>query len=73
MSQLTDVNAGKLPPGIRCPYCKGSLSDVRSNGERWWVHCYSCHLEFTIEPSRNPRPFRTPEDLMPEMERRNMK
>ena len=59
---LTNVHAGKLPPGIRCEHCKGTLSDIRSDGVRYWVHCYSCHFQYYINPRRPTRPIRTEEE-----------
>ena len=38
----------ELNKKTRCPYCKGKLSEVRTNGEKYWQHCYSCHFEFPI-------------------------
>lgn len=32
---------------IKCPFCGGILSEVRSNGKEAWRHCYSCHFEFS--------------------------
>lgn len=34
---------------IPCPDCGGTLSTLRTNGERHWRHCYSCHFEFPVK------------------------
>ncbi len=36
-----------------CPYCHRTLSDERTNGERIWRHCFSCHFDFYIEETPN--------------------
>lgn len=32
-----------------CPYCRGTLSDVRKGGNNIWRHCFSCNFDFVIE------------------------
>ena len=34
---------------IPCPICGGTLSEIRENGEAKYRHCYSCHLEFSVD------------------------
>lgn len=31
---------------IKCPSCGGALSEIRTDGKRFWRHCFSCHFEF---------------------------
>ena len=31
-----------------CPYCGGKLSGIRGAGASSWIHCYSCHTDFTV-------------------------
>lgn len=31
---------------IPCPSCGGTLSEIRTDGKRFWRHCFSCHFEF---------------------------
>ncbi len=32
-----------------CPYCHGTLSEVRTDGKHYWKHCYACHFDFFVE------------------------
>lgn len=31
---------------IHCPYCSGSLSEIREHKEKQYRHCFACHMEF---------------------------
>ena len=33
---------------IPCPDCGGTLSEIQTNGEKPYRHCYSCHFEYEV-------------------------
>ena len=33
----------------KCPYCGGDLSDIRTDGQKYWQHCNSCNFEFSVD------------------------
>lgn len=50
---------------IPCPSCGGILSEIRTNGERPYRHCYSCHFEYEVNDNGELR-TRIPTDPEPE-------
>ena len=34
---------------IPCPFCGGTLSEIREQGGKRLRHCYACHFEFFLE------------------------
>lgn len=32
-----------------CPFCGGTLSEIREHNGKKYRHCYSCHFEFEEE------------------------
>lgn len=38
---------------LRCKYCGGRLSEVRTNGTVPYRHCFSCHFEFPEEENND--------------------
>lgn len=38
---------------LRCKYCGGRLSEIRTNGKVPYRHCFSCHFEFPEEENND--------------------
>ena len=34
---------------IQCPFCGGTLSEIREQGGKRLRHCYACHFEFEVK------------------------
>lgn len=34
---------------LRCKFCGGKLSDVRTFGDKKVRHCYSCHFDYEVK------------------------
>ena len=61
MADKTITIITKIPRG--CQYCRGTIA-IRTDGIRYWTHCYQCHFERDLEDDREPPRIRTPEDGM---------
>lgn len=58
MTERTITVITKLPRG--CEFCRGDVA-IRTDGRRYWSHCYRCHFERDLD-DRDPARIRTPED-----------
>lgn len=38
---------------MRCPYCGGELSEIRTNGPKPVRHCFACNFDFPVDREGN--------------------